>query len=406
MTQVLVAGANTGLPTDNITIRIISSNPIDCVAYRLTNNNKVRGDGDMIFYGQMQSDDRSVNYRGHETDCFFDLDLPKQPFSIEKIAIAFSSNMSVAQLGNIQLQVIQGSQVIIESEVLSQGRLEKALILAECYRRQGAWKFRFVSQGFDGGLKPLSEHFGVEIAEESSARSSNASTSLSTPPVPPIPKPSATLTTEVNKSSLNLNKITLTKNQSTINLAKKDDFGKISINLNWNQRSISNKSSLLGGIFGSQNSGIDLDLGAFIELSDGGMQVIQALGKNFGKFDQYPFLKLRADDRTGSSMDGEWIDINGKYWQNIREVLIYAFIYDGVPNWNQTDGVVTIHVPNQPPIETHLTEGTNRLGMCAIARLVNEAGSIKVERINQYFSDHKEMDKAMGWGFSWRAGSK
>ena len=52
------------------------------------------------------------------------------------------------------------------------------------------------------------------------------------------------------------------------------------------------------------------------------------------------------------------------------------------------------------------TEGSNQRNMCAIARLVNDAGSIRVERINHYFKGHKEMDQAFGWGFSWRAGRK
>ncbi len=73
---------------------------------------------------------------------------------------------------------------------------------------------------------------------------------------------------------------------------------------------------------------------------------------------------------------------NGKKFAG---VLIYAFIYQGVPSWDKTDGVVTLHVPEQPPIETRLTEGDNKRTLCAIARLVNENGSIRVERINQYF---------------------
>src|SRR5699024_12525477 len=63
---------------------------------------------------------------------------------------------------------------------------------------------------------------------------------------------------------------------------------------------------------------------------------------------------------------------------------------------------ISIHVPDQPPIETRLTEGTGNLPMCAIARLVNQNGSINVERINQYFKGHQEMDKAFNWGFSWK----
>ena len=44
--------------------------------------------------------------------------------------------------------------------------------------------------------------------------------------------------------------------------------------------------------------------------------------------------------------------------------------------------------------------------MCAIARLINDGGSIRVERINRYFPGHREMDQAFGWGFRWTAGSQ
>ncbi|SJN20827.1 TerD family protein [Psychrobacter sp. JB385] len=420
--QTLVAGANAPLPTDNISIRILSQNAIDCAAYRLTTSGKVRGDGDMIFYGQKRSDDGSVSFRGHDSDGFFDINLPTQPASIEKIAFAFSSEQTLAQVGDVDIQVLQGSQVLMTCQLSAAGRNEKAIILAECYRRQGSWKFRFIAQGFEGGLKPLSEHFGVEIADEAPAQSQNQSqnqnqsqpiniqrpintqkassaSQASTPP--PVP----------SNPSINLSKITLTKNQSSINLKKRDDFGKISVNLNWNQRPNTDKQSpkkgLLGDLFKQHKAGgIDLDVGAMIHLKSGEKTLIQALGNRFGSLQSAPYVCLRADDRTGQISGGEWLDINGQQWSQIEEVFIFAFIYEGAPNWAQTDGVVTIHVPEQPPIETRLTEGTSNLPMCAIARLVNQQGSINVERINQYFKGHQEMDKAFNWGFSWKRGSK
>ncbi len=416
--QELVAGANAPLPNDNISIRILSHNAIDCAAYRLTSSGKVRGDGDMIFYGQTRSDDGSVSFRGHDSDGFFDINLPAQANEIEKIALAFSSNQTLSQLGDVDIQVLQGSQVLITCQLSSAGRDEKAIILAECYRRQGNWKFRFIAQGFNGGLKPLSEHFGVEIADEAPEQNQSQSQAINTqkpnrstqsngnqntaqsnpPPIPASP-------------SVNLSKITLTKNQSSINLTKRDDFGKIAVNLNWNQRPNADKAApkkgLLGDLFKQRGSGgIDLDIGAMVHLKNGEKTLIQALGNRFGNLDGSPFVLLRADDRTGQVSDGEWLDINGQQWSQIQEVFIFAFIYEGVPNWAQTDGVVTIHVPGQPPIETRLTEGAGNAPMCAIARLVNQQGSINVERINQYFNGHKEMDKAFNWGFSWKRGSK
>lgn len=407
--QKLIAGANAPLPMDNISIRILSQSAIDCAAYRLTTDGKVRGDGDMIFYGQTRSDDGSVSFRGHDSDGFFDINLPAQPASIEKIALAFSSAHTLAQVGDVDIQVLQGSQVLMTCQLSAAGRTEKAIILAECYRRQGGWKFRFIAQGFDGGLKPLSEHFGVEIADDAPAQAQPVNTqkagsapAANTPP--PIPTASP-------NPSINLSKITLTKNQSSINLKKRDDFGKISVNLNWNQRPDSStqapKKGLLGDLFKQHKAaGIDLDIGAMIHLKSGEKTLIQALGNRFGNLQSAPYVLLRADDRTGQVSGGEWLDINGQQWSQIEEVFIFAFIYEGVPNWAQTDGVVTIHVPDQPPIETRLTEGTDNLPMCAIARLVNQQGSINVERINQYFQGHQEMDKAFNWGFSWKRGRK
>ena len=417
MSQTLVAGANAPLPNNNISIRILSQNSVDCAAYRLTSTGKVRGDGDMIFYGQTRSDDGSVSFRGHDSDGFFDINLPAQANEIEKIALAFSSNQTLAQLGDVDIQVMQGSQVLMTCQLSSAGRNEKAIILAECYRRQGSWKFRFIAQGFEGGLKPLSEHFGVEISDEAPAQQQSPAINTQKPldtqkanrthqsSPPPIP------TNHNSASNINLSKITLTKNQSSINLTKRDDFGKISVNLNWNQRPNVDKNApkkgLLGDLFKQRGSdGIDLDVGAMIHLKNGEKTLIQALGGRFGSLNSAPFVLLRADDRTGQVSDGEWLDINGQQWSQIEEIFIFAFIYEGAPNWAQTDGVVTIHVPSQPPIETRLTEGAGNMPMCAIARLVNQQGSINVERINQYFKGHKEMDNAFNWGFSWKRGSK
>ena len=417
MSQTLVAGANAPLPTDNISIRIMSQNPIDCAAYRLTTQGKVRGDGDMIFYGQTRSDDGSVSFRGHDSDGFFDINLPVQSADIDKIALAFSSAQTLAQLGDVDIQVLQGSQVLITCQLSSTGRNEKAIILAECYRRQGSWKFRFIAQGFEGGLKPLSEHFGVEIADEAPVQAQNQSINtqkpINTQKASSAPQTSTPPSIPANSTnpSINLSKITLTKNKSSINLTKRDDFGKISVNLNWNQNPNTNqqapKKGLLNDLFKQKGSdGIDLDVGAMVHLKSGQKTLIQALGNRFGSLTSAPYVLLRADDRTGQVSGGEWLDINGQQWSQIEEVFIFAFIYEGAPNWAQTDGVVTIHVPDQPPIETRLTEGTGDLPMCAIARLVNQNGSINVERINQYFKGHQDMDKAFNWGFSWQRSSK
>ncbi|MBQ7585769.1 MAG: hypothetical protein IJU40_05935, partial [Desulfovibrionaceae bacterium] len=88
------------------------------------------------------------------------------------------------------------------------------------------------------------------------------------------------------------------------------------------------------------------------------------------------------------------------------EIVIYTFIYEGVPNWQKTDGIVKIYVPYEPIIETYLTEGNDLMNMCAIARIINNNNNISVERINRYFRGHEEMDLAFGWGFRWQSARK
>lgn len=342
----------------------------------------MNGDADMVFYGQTTNDDRTIIYATAGNSTSFTVDLTRLRPDVDRIAFTATceGQQTIAHLQHLSIQVDANNNVVANGHVDIDGRTEAALILGELYRRNGSWKFRFIAQGFNGGLKPLAEYFGVDIADPEPA---------------PAPAP----------SSVKLSKVSLTKEKPAISLTKKDDFGKIRINLDWHRESKSGGSGLLGGLFGG-NKGIDLDIGAFVELQDGYKSVIQALGNGFGDFNRMPYVELQGDDRTGDVAGGEWIFINGREWKNIKQVLIFTFIYEGVPNWSKTDGVVTIHVPEQPPIETRLTDGNNGRAMCAIARLINENGSIKVERLNEFFKGHRDMDNAYGWGFRWTAGSK
>ncbi|WP_279145832.1 TerD family protein [Photobacterium carnosum] len=369
-----------------MTIRVQTGVEVDISAYRLDVKGKVSGDMDMIFYGQRVCRDNAVILSNEGVNTTYTVNLNRVNNTVEKIAFACTCNpdQTVSSLGHIVIQVEQVGSVLVSCNVDLSGRTEVALILGELYRRNNEWKFRFVSQGFNGGLKPLAEHFGVDVDEEQGQPQ---------PISPPVIKP------------INLSKVSLTKNNPTVNLTKRSDYGLIKVNLNWNQKT-SKSNGLLGGIFGSTSDAIDLDLGCFVRLKDGDQFVIQAVGKNFGDLDYEPYVKLLADDRTGSSTSGEWLHINGRRWSEIKEILVFAFIYDGVPNWTETDGVVTIHVPNEPPVETRLTEGGRSNRMCGIARLINNNGVISVERVNKYFSGHRDLDGAFEWGFRWVAGSK
>ncbi|NMY38730.1 tellurium resistance protein TerA [Pseudomonas sp. WS 5078] len=364
---------------------------LDVSAFLLTDSGKVRGDNDMCFFGQQSVNNGAVKLvESAAGRTVFSMNLDAIDPAIEKVALTatiYENKAKFAAFPVLNVSVSGG----IEAPIPTQGMQETALILGEFYRRQGAWKFRCVAQGFAGGLAPLAEHFGVDIAAPA-------------PSAAPTPAPAAA---PAPASKINLSKITLDKQRPSISLEKKDgDFGEIKINLNWNR---SSQSSGGGGFFASlrgKSGGIDLDVGCLYEMENGRKGAVQALGNAFGDFRDEPFIQLMGDDRTGSVSDGEWLRINGKEWRQIRRVLVYAFIYEGAPNWQATDGVITLYIPGEAPIEVRLSEEGGSKGMCAIALLENVGGSVRVNRKVEFFKGHSDMDKAFGWGMRWAAGSK
>jgi len=175
------------------------------------------------------------------------------------------------------------------------------------------------------------------------------------------------------------------------------------INLNWNQGGSGGK-----GFFGRLTGGgkIDLDLGCLFKLRDGRAGAVQALGDSFGSLQQPPYIQLMGDDRTGASAQGEFLHINGRQWPQLEKVVVFAFIYEGAPNWAETDAVVTIQTPGQPTLEIRLDSHHRDHRMCALVLLENQGGNIKVTKLVEYFRDHRLLDQAYDFGLRWVAGSK
>ena len=180
-------------------------------------------------------------------------------------------------------------------------------------------------------------------------------------------------------------------------------LGEILINLNWNARPA--KKGLFGVFSGGQ--GIDLDLGCLFELKDGRKGVVQALGNAFGSLQQPPYIALDGDDRTGSVTTGENLRINGNKIAEIKRVLVYTFIYEGVANWQQADAVVTIKYPGAEDLTVKMDSYNSSNIMCGLALLENvNDETFSVEKIVQFYPGHRDLDAAFGWGLRWQAGRK
>ena len=379
----LQQGANAPVAGGRTTVRLAWRTPAgleaDASAYLLTASGKVRGDQDMIFYNQPLGADGAIRFSGGEGAGEFEVDCERLPEAIEKIV--FCATINEANSRGQTMAMLQDAAVTVSGDgdlrfapVLASAR-EAAMVFGELYRRNGQWKFRAVGQGFNGGLAPLARSFGIDVADSPPAPS---------PPPAPPPEP------------VRLTKVTLEKNGQTVSLEKRgSSFGEIVINLNWSRA----RGWFAGGA-------VDLDLGCLFEMADGRKGVVQALGSVFGAYDQPPYIALSGDDRTGDVSDGETLRINGARWGELRRVCIFANIYDGAPNWQKTDGVVLVTMPDQPPIEVRMTEGRNDMRLCGIVMLENEGGRLKATRLVDYVRDQEKLDQRFGWGLRWRAGTK
>ncbi|HRD66189.1 MAG TPA: TerD family protein [Candidatus Competibacter sp.] len=381
---------------------------IDSSAFALTAQGKVRSDDDFVFYNQPALPGGGIQRAGDGRT--FTVAFAQLPPAIERIVVALTIDQgqrrgqSFGQLNQVRAEIrdAQSKTSLATFPLATKMMPETALIVGEFYQRNGEWKFRAVGQGFVGGLGPLARQHGVDVGDDPDAAEAAAPPPAPPSPAPPRPAAPAAAPTPAAKP-IRLEKITLDKRNPSISLEKKaQGFGEIVVNLNWNQGGGGK------GFFGRLTGGrkVDLDLGCLFKLRDGRGGAVQALGDTFGSLHQPPYIQLMGDDRSGASAQGEFLHINGQHWNELDRVALFAMIYEGAPNWAETDAVVTIQAPGQPALEIRLDSHRNDQRMCALAMLENQGGNLKVTKLVEYFPDHRYLDQAYGFGLRWVAGSK
>jgi tellurite resistance protein TerA len=383
-----------------------ASMEIDIACFGLDASDKLSDDRYMVFFNQTACPGDAVTLVIGVDQSTFKINLAGLPSSIQKLVFTASITGagSMHSIGASSLRIGDASFAFSGNDFQD----EKAIIVGELYQRDGQWRFGAVGQGFNGGLSALLTHFGgAEAAPANTPAPTNS----------PAPAPE---TTGQAPKKVSLSKVTLAKRGDKVSLEKKGNqgFGRIVVNLNWNQAALPTsepaKPGFLNKLMGTaqpRSNGIDLDLGCMFELADGRRGIVQALGDCWGSFSHPPFVHLDSDDRSGTNVNGENIFINGDEIHQIKRLLIFTFIYEGVANWAHTNGTVTITTPNQPPIEVKLDNGTNAL-MCAIAMIENNGGNLQVTKVVEYFEGtrqkmaHELMNDRFGFGLNFKSGSK
>lgn len=426
-------GSNTAVPTGALRVELgWRSGPgvpdTDASALLLVGG-KVRSDADFVFYNQPTHSSGAVRHEGKRdaggqvTDSLL-VDLARVEPAIETVVLVASADGGTfGQVPGLYIRVLDeraGTEVARFDS--ADAGVETAFVLGEFYRRQGAWKFRAVGQGYSTGLEGLATDYGITVDEpQQAAAPTPAPVAAPAPVAPPVTVPPPVTTAPppppappvAPPAPVRLTKVTLTKEAPSVSLTKQGGTsGAMRVNLNWEVRKqFKGWGSKLGRAV-AMHADLDLDLCALFELSDGSKGVVQALGNAFGSLHQPPFIHLDGDDRTGAVSSGENLTVNLDHKQYFRRILIFVTIYEGARSFADLHATVTLQPQHGAPIDFSLDECTVPSTVCALALITNQGGDLIVQREARYLvpergvSPQRTVDYAYGWGMNWTPGRK
>ncbi|MGW1281650.1 TerD family protein [Streptomyces tsukubensis] len=436
----MLKGANTPVTARRVRVELSwSTGPsvpeVDVSALLLdTGSGRVRSDRDFVFYNQPEHASGAVRHEGRETgpgtatDAVA-VDLDRVEPGIGRIVLAASADGgSFGRVPGLSVRVVDAaSGAELARYDSTDATVETALLAGELYRRQGAWKFRAVGQGYSTGLAGLATDFGITVdAARPAAPPPPVTTGPAAPappattrtpapaPVPPPPRPAPAPAAPPAPSSapVRLTKVTLTKEAPTVSLTKQGGTsGALKVNLSWQVRKqFKGWGAKLGRAI-ALHGDLDLDLCALYELADGSKGVVQALGNAFGSPHRPPWIHLDGDDRTGGS-SGENLTVNLDHSRDFRRILVFVTVYEGARSFADLDATVTLRPQHGAAIDFSLGECTVPSTVCALALITNTGSDLVVQREANFLvpqrgvSPQRTVDHAYGWGMNWTPGRK
>ncbi len=170
---VLTRGAVIDLPdepvwTANVARRADAlATGVDVVAFLVDADERVVADEDLVFYNAPRSEHGAVALSvdgDSEQSVRIDLGLVSEDHQKVVVAAALDGDAVFGDLGAVTLSV-DGDTATAATSTLDAATTERTLLLAEVYRRDGAWRVRAMGQGYDDGLAELAARYGVAVDE-------------------------------------------------------------------------------------------------------------------------------------------------------------------------------------------------------------------------------------------------
>lgn len=144
----------------------------DFSLFGLDASGKLAGDEFMVFYNQPQTPCGGVRFVAVGGDAGgFEFSLSRLAPRVERLVItaAIDGAGTMSQMQQGHLRILDGTREVARFGFKgSDFAAERALMIAEFYRKDGIWRFSAVGQGFNGGLEALVRHFGGEVSDSPS----------------------------------------------------------------------------------------------------------------------------------------------------------------------------------------------------------------------------------------------
>lgn len=138
-----------------------SSLTIDISCFCLNETGKLEDENYMIFYNQKTSPNNEVKLI-QESPFKFEIDADKLPQKASKLVFtaAIDGNNTMSEIQSVEFKIAGVSFSLTGKDFST----EKAIIIAEVYKRDNIWRINAVGQGFNGGLDALLVSFGGQVA--------------------------------------------------------------------------------------------------------------------------------------------------------------------------------------------------------------------------------------------------
>ena len=164
--RVPAAGYLSGTVEVYLTGQRLGNADIDPYVFLLDENEKCRGEGDLVFFGNERSPDGAVRY--YPDDGHISIDMAKLPPEVQRISVAYSvysgdSVKNFSQVREPRVALFSQGKERVRFDIPGLTN-EITIIAMEFYIYRGEWRISAVGAGYRDGLVKLCSRYGIQAS--------------------------------------------------------------------------------------------------------------------------------------------------------------------------------------------------------------------------------------------------